>query len=50
MCGPKRSQVTEEWRRIHNEKLYDLLFLPNVIQVIKSRIMIWVTHVARVGR
>jgi hypothetical protein len=28
--GPKRYEVTEEWRRLHNEKLYDLYSSPNI--------------------
>jgi hypothetical protein len=34
---PKRDEVTGEWRRLHNEELYTLYFLPNIIRVIKSR-------------
>jgi hypothetical protein len=45
---PNREEVTREWRRLHNEELYDLYSL-NVIQVIKSRRMRWTGHVARVG-
>jgi hypothetical protein len=33
--GPKRDEVTEEWRILHNEKLYALYSSPNVIRVIK---------------
>ena len=36
---PKRDEVTGEYRKLHNEELNDLYPLPNIIQVIKSRIM-----------
>jgi hypothetical protein len=35
--GPKRVEVTGEWRRLHNKELYALYSSPNIIQVIKSR-------------
>ena len=35
--GPKRDEVTGEWRRMHNEELYDMYSSPNIIGVIKSR-------------
>jgi hypothetical protein len=35
--GPKRDEVTGEWRRLHNEKLYALYSSPNIIRVMKSR-------------
>jgi hypothetical protein len=44
--GPKRDEVPGEWRRLHNEELNDLYSLPNIIQVIKSRRIRWVGHVA----
>ena len=47
--GPKRDEVTGEWRKLHNEELSDLLPLPNIVQVVKSRRMRWVGHVARMG-
>jgi hypothetical protein len=47
--GPKREEVTEEWIKLHNEELNDLYSSPNIVRVIKSRIMRWVGHVARMG-
>ena len=47
--GPKRDEVTREWRKLHNEELNDLYSSPNIVRVIKLRIMIWAGHVARVG-
>jgi hypothetical protein len=38
IMGPRRDEVTGEWRRLHNEELYDL-FSPNIIWVAKSRRM-----------
>jgi hypothetical protein len=48
--GPKRDEVTGEWRKLHNEELHDLYCSPNIVQVIKSRRMRWAGHVARMGR
>jgi len=47
--GPKRDEVTEEWRRLHNEELNDLYSSPNIVRVIKSRRLRWAGHVARMG-
>jgi hypothetical protein len=46
--GPKRDEVTGEWRILDSKELYDLHSLPNIICVIKSRTR-WVEHVARMG-
>jgi hypothetical protein len=47
--GPKREEVTGEWRKLHNEELNDLYSLPNIVRVVKSRRMRWAGHVARMG-
>ena len=35
--GPRRDEVTGDWRRLHNEELNDLYSSPNIVRVIKSR-------------
>ena len=47
--GPKRDEVTEEWRKLHNEEPRDLYSLPIIVRVVKLRRMRWAGHVARVG-
>jgi hypothetical protein len=47
--GPKRDEVTGEWRKLHNEELHDLYSSPSIIRIIKSRSMRWAGHVARMG-
>jgi hypothetical protein len=37
--GSKRDEVTGDWRKLHNEELQNLYFLPNIIRTIKSRRM-----------
>jgi len=49
LFGPKRDEVTGEWRKIHNEELNDLYSSPIIFRVIKSNRMRWVGHVARIG-
>jgi hypothetical protein len=48
--GPKRDDVTGEWRILHNEELYALYSSPNIIRVIKSRRLRWTGHVACMRR
>jgi hypothetical protein len=47
--GSTRDEVRGEWRKLHNMELNDLYSSPNIVRVIKSRIMRWVGHVARMG-
>jgi hypothetical protein len=45
--GPKKDEVTGEWRKLHNEELRDLYSSPSIIRIIKSWRMRWASHVAR---
>jgi hypothetical protein len=47
--GPKRDEVTREWRKLYKEELNDLYSSPNIVRVIKSGAMKWARHVARMG-
>jgi len=46
--GPRKDEVTGEWRRMHNEELNDLYSSSNIVRVIKSRRRRWAGHVARI--
>jgi hypothetical protein len=47
--GPKRDEVTGEWRKLDNKELHDLYSSRSIIRIIKSRNMRWAGHVARMG-
>jgi hypothetical protein len=49
IVGPKRDEVTGEWRKVCTEELNDLYSSPNIIRVIKLRRMRWAGHVAHTG-
>jgi hypothetical protein len=49
MFGPKREEVTGDWRKLHNEELHDMYASPNIIRMVKSRWMKCAGHVARIG-
>jgi hypothetical protein len=49
MFGPKRDEVTGEWRKRHNEERHDLYSSPNILRVIKSRRIRWAGHEAYMG-
>jgi hypothetical protein len=46
ICGPRRDEVTGEWRKLHSKELSDLYCLPNIVRVINSRRMRLARHVA----
>jgi hypothetical protein len=48
--GPKRDEVTADWRKLHNGEFHKLYSSPNIIRMIKSRRMSWGGYVARRGR
>ena len=48
--GPRRDEITGEWRKLYNEEINDLYSSPNFVGVIKSRRMRWAGHVARMGK
>jgi hypothetical protein len=50
ILGPRRDEVTGEWKRVHKGELNVFYSSPNIVRVIKSRRMRWAGHVARMGR
>jgi hypothetical protein len=47
---PRRGEVTECWRKLHNEELHNLYFSPNIIIMVKSKRMRWAGLVTGIGR
>jgi hypothetical protein len=47
--GPKRDEITGEWRKLHSGELHNLYSSPDIVRQIKSRRMRWAGHVARMG-
>jgi hypothetical protein len=47
--GPKRDEVTGEWRKLHNEELNYLYSSSSIVRLIKSRRMRWAGHVTCMG-
>jgi hypothetical protein len=50
ISGPRRDEVTGQWRKLHNEELHELYSSPSIIRILKARRMRWAGHVARMGR
>jgi hypothetical protein len=48
--GPKKNEVTGDWRKLHNEKFHNLYSSPSIIRMIKSRRMRWAGHLACMER
>jgi hypothetical protein len=47
--GPKRDEVTGEWRKLNDEELHDLYSSPSIIRIITARRMRWAGHITRMG-
>jgi hypothetical protein len=47
--GPKRNEVTGDWRNLHKKELHDLYSLRSIIKTIKTRKMRWVGLIERMG-
>jgi hypothetical protein len=44
LVGPKRDEITQGWRELHNEESCNLYSLPNIIRMIKSKGIRWERH------
>jgi hypothetical protein len=49
ICGPRRDEVTGDWRKLHSGELRNLYSSPDIIRYMKSKRMRWAGHVACVG-
>ena len=49
ISGPKRDEVTDKWRKLHNEELTDMYCSSNIVRVIRPRRMRWAKHVVCMG-
>lgn len=47
--GLRRSEMTGDWRKRHNEELHNSNFTPNRIRMITSNRVAWKIHVERMG-
>jgi hypothetical protein len=47
--GPKKDEIIEGWRELHNKELHNLCSSPNIIRIIRSRRMRWEGHIACMG-
>jgi hypothetical protein len=47
--GPKRDEMSGDWRKLHNEELHGLYSSPSIVRVIKARRMRWARRMARMG-
>jgi len=47
--GPRKDEVTGEWRKLYSEEVNDLYCSPNIVREIRSRTMRWLGHVVRMG-
>jgi hypothetical protein len=48
ICGPKKRNVTEDWRNLRSGELQYLYCSPNITGVIKSRRLSWVGHMTHI--
>jgi hypothetical protein len=49
ITAPQSDEVAGGWRQMHNEELHNLYSSPNIIRIIKLRMMIRLGYVAQVG-